>query len=320
MAWTVSREADLTASADQIQQFWQQFVSTGEMVGEGGVMLAYAWCIPAKARATIVLSSGRIEAYLKYQEVIFDLYNNGFAVFIIDHRGQGLSGRMTDNPHQGYVQRFADYVNDFTQFTEQVVKPNQPEGPRFLVAHSMGCAIAALSILNKPELFQRAVFCSPMFGIRPALPAWLANGLLNWSEARIRKQGMLTDYFIGQRDYHPVAFTLNRLTHSQARYQCFRTLYDEQPELQLGGVTVAWLRQAMAAMDEIEQRAAELALPCLMISAGSDTVVDNKRQQRVAAKMPQVSTMTVQGAFHELLIEQDDMRLPVVERILDFLS
>ena len=105
MVRTISTEHSLIHNSDAIPAFWQQHVTSGVLTARDGVKLAYALCIPAQPAATIVISSGRIEAYLKYQEVMFDLYNQGFAVFIMDHRGQGLSDRMTANPHQGFVRR-----------------------------------------------------------------------------------------------------------------------------------------------------------------------------------------------------------------------
>jgi alpha-beta hydrolase superfamily lysophospholipase len=41
----------------------------------------------------IVVCPGRIESYVKYAELAYDLVHMGFDVLIIDH-GQGLSGRM----------------------------------------------------------------------------------------------------------------------------------------------------------------------------------------------------------------------------------
>jgi len=300
-----------------IEPFWNTQVTHGQLEGQHGVPVSYAWAIPEHCKGSVVISSGRIESLLKYKEVVYDLYQHQLAVFILDHRGQGLSGRMTENPHHGYVSSFDDYVEDLAAFYHQVVKPHQV-GRLALLCHSMGGAIGALSILRYPHIFDCAAFCSPMFGIRPALPDSIANFLLWISKKRSERRGTEADFFFGQSEYIPVPFAANRLTHSQIRYQWFRELYDASPEIQLGGVTGQWLAAAREAMQVIHRRAREIQLPTLLLSAGADKVVDNAAQQTVAAKMPHCSFTQIPGAEHELFIESDTYRDPAMESVLRF--
>lgn len=137
MGWKFTSEKDLVDTfSNTINPFWEEQVSRGHFIGKGDIEVHYAWCIPNTPRATIVISSGRIESYLKYKELVFDLYQNGFAVFILDHRGQGLSGRMTHDPQHGYVADFDDYVDDLVYFTQKIVIPKQ-QGSLQLLCHSM---------------------------------------------------------------------------------------------------------------------------------------------------------------------------------------
>lgn len=311
-------ETELTDCIEQrILPFWKNKVRQGAFSGQHGVRVSYAWTIPENCQGTVVISSGRIESLLKYKEVIYDLYQHGLAVFILDHRGQGLSGRMTDNPHHGYVSTFDDYVDDLVSFYEKVVKPNQ-QGQVALLCHSMGSAIGALTLLRHPGMFSCVAFCSPMFGIRPALPDSVANMLLWMSEKRAARRGQKSDFFFGQSDYKPVPFALNKLTHSRIRYDWFRKLYSESPEIQLGGVTGQWLVAAREAMKTIRLKARELDIPVLLLSAGADKVVDNAAQEEVAAKIPHCIFTQIPGADHELFIEADAYRQPAMESILRF--
>jgi lysophospholipase len=93
-----------------------------------------------------------------------------------------------------------------------------------------------------------------------------------------------------------------------------------QPEVQLGGVTGHWLRAALRAMDTIEAQANQITLPVWAIQAGSDTVVDNKRQSRVLAKIPHCEVQQIAGARHEMLLEEDQYRTPCLQAILAFLQ
>ena len=314
-----SEENLLQFYAQSIEPFWQTAVEKASFTSQDGLEIAYACAIHPQAKGSVVISAGRIEAYIKYKEVVFELYQNGYSVFIHDHRGQGFSGRMTTNPHLGFVHDFADYVQDFEQFMQQVVMPHSSHQP-MLLAHSMGCAIGFLYCLAHPQRFSRAVLCAPMFGIRPALPKWLSSLLLSSHFALSTLLGREYAYFVGQKDYVSHAFKGNNLTHSAVRYQIFRDEYVQNPQAQLGGVSTHWLRAALQAMNKIEQHAGDFPLPSLLLQAGSDQVVDNQRQCRVAEKMRRCQFMPIEHAHHELLMEQDQYRQPTMQAILRFLA
>jgi lysophospholipase len=291
---------------------------TGVFSGFGDVPIAYAWAIPSNAHSAVLIMNGRVETYLKYQEVMAELYASGFAVFTLDHRGQGLSGRMLQETQKGFVDSFDDYVTDVLTFVEQVVEKKW-DGRLFALCHSMGGAIGALTMLAAPKLFQKAVLCSPMFGIKPALPSWLSSWLLGAGRYKTKLKKQQADYFFGQRAYlaHPFAF--NRLTHSEPRYQAMVTLYANQPDLRLGGVTTEWLAAALAAMDKIEKEARLISTPTLVFSSGKDLIIDNKRQESVARQFQQAEYVLVNGAYHELLCEADEYRNPVIKQTIEFL-
>ena len=320
MDWTLTSEQNLASTfATEINPFWQRSVSQGEFIGKDDITVRYAYCIPETPRSTIVISSGRIESYLKYKELIFDMFNNGFAVFILDHRGQGLSGRMTHDRQHGYVADFSDYVDDLVTFVETIVKPRQ-QGDLQLVCHSMGGAIGALTLLRRPHLFTKAIFASPMFGIKPSLPNWLANGLIRTGLAVNRMKKKESGYFFGQTPYIAFPYSLNKLTHSKVRYALFRELYDEEQEIQLGGVTTEWLRAAHEAMNTIEDSAGGILTHSLVLSADDDTIVDNKRQRVVAKRMANATLEIIPRAYHELFTESDEIRDRSLKRMFDFLT
>jgi lysophospholipase len=302
-----------------IVPFWQRHVSHGEFPGVDGISIAYAYAVHPEAIGSIVISSGRIEAFIKYKEVLYDLYQNGYSVFIHDHRGQGLSGRMCANPHLGFVLSFDDYVADFKTFMEKVVKPLSKQQPK-LLCHSMGGTIGALYCLAYPRDFQQVVFTAPMFGIRPALPGWLAGVLFAANRFINNMSDKKDDYFFGQADYKNKPFIGNTLTHSEKRYKIFRQEYEACPQAKLGGPTAQWLKAAAEAMDKIEGLAQQFPIPALVIQAGADEVVDNRRQNRVSARLAKGKTMVIARAKHELLMEQDQYRGKCIHATLGFYS
>jgi lysophospholipase len=312
--FVICSEENLTTTyTTAIQPFWQNSVQQGIFEGVNKVDIGYAYVLHPKAIGTVVISSGRVESFMKYKEVVYDLYQNGYSVFIHDHRGQGVSGRMLDNPQIGYVENFAEYVTDFKTFIDQVVTKKTQHKPN-LLCHSMGGSIGALTVLRFPDLFNKVAFSAPMFGHRPSLPSWFANLLLTL-HASIKNKNA---YFFGQKDYDNQPFASNQLTHSETRYEIFRQEYQAAPKLQLGGVSGHWLKMAALALNEIEQGVHRFPIPALVIQAGADQIVDNKRQEQVVQKMANSKLMVIEGSRHELLEERDDFRVPCVTAILSF--
>lgn len=302
----------------EITEFWDRHVAFGTFAGQQDVVIHYALCEPQAPKAAIVLSNGRIETLVKYKEFIYDCYRNDIAVYTMDHRGQGLSGRMAADSQRGYVEQFEDYVVDFSVFVNQIVSPRTPFKP-VLVCHSMGCAIGYLTAKREPELFSRVVFCSPMFGIRPTIPDPFLSIFLSAGLASNYLFGRKPWYAFGQGPYIELPFRLNTLTHSQVRYKLFREEYKQAPALQLGGVTYQWLSTVIDAMNQIEATAKEFNLPTKVLISGADRVVDNQRIQRVVQQFPNADVDVIEGARHELLFESDEYRTPAVKAILAFL-
>lgn len=314
----LSEESELEQNyATRIQGFWHNQVNTGSFEGVGNAKIAYACALHPQARGTVVISSGRIEAYLKYKELVFELYHNHYSVFIPDHRGQGLSARMTPRAHQGHVKDFSDYVTDLKTFYDQIVMPNSEYRP-MLLGHSMGGAIGTLYLARYPEDFCRAAFTAPMYGINMPLPKWLVKGLLSTGLIVNRWFGRSPWYFPGQTDYLAIPFAINPLTHSKIRYRLFRQEYEQQPALQLGGITYNWLRAAIAALETLAKQADSLQTQILVLQAGADQIIDNKAQDHLCAMMPRCQLKPIPGAKHELLMEADNYRQPALRAILAF--
>jgi lysophospholipase len=293
-----------------LENFWRDKIAVGSFVGVSDVDIHYAYAKHPHPSACLVISSGRMESLLKYKEVIFDFYHEGYSIFIHDHRGQGLSGRMTENPHRGYVENFSDYVDDLKTFYESVVRANTSHHP-VLLSHSMGAAVACLYVLRYREDFASMVMTAPMLGIRPAISDRFSHFLLRCHQF-FSSEGKY-GYFWGQRDYRASPFEQNRITTSVARYACIIHEYCSNPEIQLGGVTGQWLNEAINTMNRIEQHSHEISIPVKILQAGSDRIVDNHRQSRVAKRIPLGELQIIPGAQHELLMERDDIREKVLQ-------
>ena len=322
----------------EIADFWKQ----GQFKHFAGVnesRINYASFINKKNPRCLVISPGRSEAYLKYKELAYDLYQQGFNIYVLDHRGQGISQRLLDNPHKGYVKDFENYVIDLHTFIETVVNPVCRNESRntdqkiktkpYLLAHSMGGMIAVRYMQQYPESIQAAVLSSPMIAVNSGpIPAWLAKGIIASTQ---QLNQLLSDkpwYFIGQNNYKSRHFTDNVLTHSSLRYNNFVDLYQSTNDIQLGGVTVQWLHSAIKTKNKLFEELVKLKTPTLVLQSGADTVVDNSAQNEFCRQLnklyshscPQGKPVIIAGAFHELFFEIDEYRNQALKQSVNWFN
>ncbi|PTT54321.1 alpha/beta fold hydrolase [Aeromonas sp. HMWF014] len=318
--YQLTPEADVPTLYQQtLPDFWREHAVEGEFKGKDDVTIRYATLRQAKVDRAILIVNGRTESYLKYQELAWDLWRQGYSLYLIDHRGQGMSDRLLDNPEKGHVDQFDDYVLDLKQFHDQVIMADQP-AKLFLLAHSMGGAISALYLERWPDDIKAAVLSSPMMGINlSGLPKWLAQGLA----ASIDKVGNWLGeppYGPGQGSYQPREFAENSLSHSKPRYQAFREIYEQHPQIKLGGVTAHWIREGIAAGDSAIAAADHIKTPLLLLQAGEDSVVDNAAQDAFCtrARCEGGKPLRIEGAWHELFMEADPLRQAALNATLAF--
>ncbi|WP_418884913.1 lysophospholipase L2 [Citrobacter arsenatis] len=316
-----SREKTFSAfMLGSLIDFWQRR-QEGELLGVGGVLLRFVrFCAPGNHRV-VVVSPGRGENYVKYAEVAYDLFHSGFDVLIIDHRGQGRSGRMLSDPHRGHVDNFNDYVDDLTAFWQQEVLPG-PWKKRYILAHSMGGAIATLFLQRHPNQCDAIALCAPMFGIVMRFPDWMVRHILDWAEGHPRfREG----YAMGTGRWRALPFGMNTLTHSRQRYRRNLRFYADEPRLRVGGPTYHWVREGILAGEQVLAGAGDDATPTLLIQAEEERVVDNRMHDRfcelrAAAGHPVEGgkPLVIKGAYHEILFEKDEMRSVALNAIVEF--
>ncbi|SFD02729.1 alpha/beta fold hydrolase [Pseudoalteromonas denitrificans] len=309
-----SQENKLLNKQNEIMQFWQTQICQG-ILNTQDANLAYAYALPKveeNTLFTIVICSGRIESLLKYKELIWEFNKNNIAVFILDHRGQGLSSRALKNSHIGHIDSFDQYSADFNQFNLQVVnKVNHKT--KFLLAHSMGCVIACDYLNNYAHSFEKVVLCSPMFGINTGnIPLWLAKMLA----LILDKLGLGGGYAPGQSNYQITSFIDNELTQSETRYQIFTDCYQSTEQIKLGGTSISWLNAAFNAMKKAMEH--PIKLPCLILQAQADTIVSNRAQTSLHKKMPLSQLEILENGKHELLCETDIIRQKTMSLIYQF--
>ena len=146
----------------KVLPFLKDKTKEGYFENKDGMQLHYAMMVRPDEKASIVISHGYCEFTTKYSEMLYYFYQMGYSVFILDHRGHGLSDREVDGYCKIHVNSFQDYISDFNEFIEKIVRPESVTERLILFAHSMGGGIGALYLEQYPDVFKRAILSSPM--------------------------------------------------------------------------------------------------------------------------------------------------------------
>ncbi|PSW21550.1 lysophospholipase [Photobacterium sanctipauli] len=296
-----------------IHHMWLQR-NQGVFAGAEGVPIRWISVTDAGNQACVVLVNGRNESFWKYQELIYELSHQGFDVYAFDHRGQGASGRLTSDPELGHIGNFDNYILDLNTFISDVVKPERYPR-RYLMAHSMGGAVTTLYLARFTPSFHAVVLNAPMFGIQ--LPMPLKRMAVSMTKLIDRYQTKPT-YAFGQHPYSEEPFEANEVSQSTVRFSWSKRLYNEYPELRLGGPSSRWVWQALKAGNQCLSNAARVKVPVLLLQAGCDSLVDNRAQYRFARKLEGCEMRVIADARHELLMEKDEFRNQVLNETMAF--
>lgn len=276
--------------------------------------IAYKTFLVKNAKANIIISSGRTESMVKYQELIYDLNANTYSVYIHDHRGQGFSQRVAKDTQLGHVNNFFNYVEDMKQFVDSVVPKKQN---RFLLAHSMGGAIASLYVEKYKEDFNGLVLSSPMHQ-----PDLISSGTTKIVCKLIQhRKSNLNNYIIGEKSYDDEqrVFELNKLTHSSLRYDIMNHSYKTYPSTKIGGPSVNWVKEACRTSKKSVEMAKELRVPTLLVQAEKDEIVNLQPQNEFCNRASAwCRGVQIDDAYHELFIEKDEIRNKALTAIFMF--
>ena len=258
-------------------------------------------------RGSVVLSPGRTEPLDKYFEVIGELQNRGFVVLAHDWRGQGLSHRWLKDRVKGHAEGAQRFLDDYRALLDRF-EPRLPK-PWFQVAHSMGGCLALLALIKgEQDRFAGSALSAPMLGVVTNDWGYVFARALTWACAHL---GLKTRYLFGDaHDVMSVTFEKDKIAHDRRRWDRFRKQLNACPDLIIGNLTWGWLDFAMSAGAYIRRSAdtTMMTTPVLIVAAGDDDRVITADARMVADRLPHCRYVEIEGSWHEILMETDDIR------------
>lgn len=293
----------------------QLFATPGNPIPDGAVvgtlttadgvhLRAARWPATVDApRGTIVVFTGWSEQIERYFAVVETLRRRGFAVAVLDWRGQGGSDRLVDEPRKGHVASFRHYWRDIEAFRRQMVLPDCPP-PFFALGHSMGGAIVLSAAPLLTPWIDRIILSAPMLGLPdvgfgPKTIRLITTALTLAGFGRLFAPGQR------RRIARSRDFDSNGLTSDPDRYATLAGITEAHPELGLDAPTVGWARAAQSIIDRMNRPdfPARVKIPVLLVNNGADTVVSRHAIETMARRLRHPAYVLVPGSRHEILAE-----------------
>ncbi|MDO4430458.1 MAG: alpha/beta hydrolase [Lonepinella koalarum] len=269
---------------------------------------------PQKAEKLVILVNGRAENLLKWTEVAYDFYQQGYDILAFDHRGQGYSQRLLKDRQKGYIDEFRFYADDMAKIIEKVTALS-PYQKQFLVSHSLGGLISSFYLANYDHQIQKAVFSAPLFEMplkQPLRDEFLINLMILFGQGE--------RYVFGKTAYKPADLDNNELSFCRTRMKWMNRINRKYPELHLGGPTFRWAHLCLNATKQLTYILPRIEIPVLILQAEREKIVSNKNLEKLTALLPQGKSETVPQAKHEILFERDSLRHQVFEQIFQFFN
>lgn len=285
-----------------------------------GHQIRYGFCHAASAKGLAVIAPGRTQTSEEYFEFARDLLKRDFSIAIMDWQGQGGSYRFNDDNSRQHSNGFDDDVRDFDLFLNQIKTIKGFDHlSHSLYAHSMGGNISLRHMAEYEPSWDHAVMIAPMIDIKiPPLLQPITGGIIGMA----RMFGQANQYAPGFEAWSPAYHDRVRdiLSSDPVRGDVQKYWYEKHPELQCGGVTYAWINEALSSIRSLKnsKRLGEIKTPVLFALAELDAVVDTKSAVHLANKMPNASVYIAPQSQHVMLMEHDSIRKPLLEQMDQF--
>lgn len=286
---------------------------------DGWQLRRFDWPSAAAApRGSILFQGGRGDIFEKYLECFHHWHDQGWTITSFDWRGQGGSGRLTDDPHVGDIDRFGTYLADYAAFWKEWAAATP--GPHIAMGHSMGGHLvcrALAKVLAEPDA---AVLIAPMMGLHAPISAGFGERIteIAMKLGNPQRRAWKSNEKPGTTDSR-----LSLLTHDPDRYSDEPWWWEQKPEIKLGPPSWRWVVRAFESTRRLRasRRVKLVRTPVLVLVAEADKLVRAADAIKVAGLLPDARLVRFGNeSAHEILREVDPVRNRALGEIDIFLS
>ncbi len=273
----------------------------------------YAVYTAEKPKATMVFLMGRANNIESYCDHLAYWHSQNLNVVMVEWLGNGLSGRITNNPTKGHIDSYETFIKDFAKIYDKI--KDMPK-PLVMTGFSMGGNIGLRYLLRNPNTFDKAFFVSPLWksSVNPALIA---------SSRALMAFAGRESFGPGQDEYKKQTPEFYKdSTRNAARVMRNQDINDINPKLAVGGYSYgfgdATITSTERLAEEIE-KAPPLNIPVFIYYAKADKSVDNAIMPLYGKKLAN-STIDSIDSEHSIVNEREEIIDKFHEKLMEFIN
>lgn len=304
----------------QVRPYLENLRQSGQIF-QGDQVLAYDYYPVDQAQATLVIIHGFNEFKEKYWEFIYYCLQANIEVFTYDQRGHGQSKISLDST-QIDIDDFSQYLDDLDYFLEEIVYPQAKSDRLRIFGHSMGGAVVTAYLEERSHDLGKAIINCPMLMINTGKLSIYQSHLFAKLATRL---GFKRAYIPTTEKHDPIEskvfkeYTVVYKPSNRARY--FHDLDFDLHAYPTSGGSLTWLKTSIEANNRMTrpENLKKIDVPCLLIRAGQDQVVDPRGIYTGQKYIPNVQNLVFDSAYHEISSDFDSVIQEYYSHLIDFI-
>lgn len=225
-----------------VEPYLRKIATDGFFNALDGKKIHYVYYKAENAKGNIVISHGFTESAEKFLEMCYYFNKMNLNVFIVDHRGHGLSHRHNSDKEVVHIKYFDQYVDDLQKLVKVIVRAEAPGLPLYLFSHSMGGAIAVQHMQKYPGVFSKAILSAPMI---QAKTAGLPPAVAKFFTRLFILLGKEKEKVIGYKGFNPERTYEDSHDTSKERFDYYHRKKIENEDIRTAAPSNRWVNEAV---------------------------------------------------------------------------
>lgn len=266
----------------------------------------------------IVIAHGFTESAEKFREMCYYFLKMNLNVFIVDHRGHGLSHRHNNDNEVVHIKYFEQYVEDLQSFVNKVVKVKSPSLPMYLYSHSMGGAISVQHLQKYPGVFEKAILSAPMI---KAKTAGIPEGIAKVVTRLFILIGKEKEKVMGYSRFNPERTYLDSHDTSEERFNYYHRKKIDNEHLRTSAPSYRWVNEAIkvSKLNLDEKRNAKITADVLLCQPEEDSTVFSEMEDAFIGLVKNGRLVRFTECKHEIYNSVDNTVREYLDTIEGFL-